>query len=264
MKDENKDLDFDMCKIQELLAIAVKRMEELQDGEPEENKEDCVKALKKASEKTIEEYMNYAKTSDYESAYKLSRQLNIWAKKIKKFASKQVDFYLYMMGFYNATFSAYKNSISRQSEEAIFTLQMSKIINRRGIKEILQYLYCQEYVQNKNLCMEFSVAPNLLHKRLKVLIDANCVIRYSAGKYAYYSLSDFGKKYAKNILGCKEEHRADAEYGPAVQYTVIRNAGAGCGIEYKQRNIREFPVVRTTGRERGYEGRTEVLYARNN
>lgn len=184
-----------------------------------ERKKLCEEYLKLASEKTILEYSSYAKHSDYEKASKLSRKLNTLVKEIQKNAMEHTDFYLYMMGFYAATFHAYKNSVKHQNEESIFTVGMAKIINQKHVKEVLKYLYTHDYTQNKTLCEVISVKPNLLHKIIEPLIDIECVSRFPYGKCTFYSLSEQGKKYVKNILGYKERPAIEPEYFSHTSYS---------------------------------------------
>lgn len=253
--------EYDSYDIHELLELVLEVVDGKQEGDFAEKREICTEVLKDASEKTIEAYRQYVKQSDYENTYKLSRKLNVWAKKIRKAAMEHIESYLYMMGFFNGVFNACKGFTGWQNEEAIFTVQMSKIIERKGMKEILRYLYQHDDVQNKKLCDVFSIAPNLLHKRLEPLITVNCVTRYSVGKYAFYSLSVFGKNYVKNILGYKKDEAMDMQYMHKAQYKEIRKKESN--INYKKRELSDFSLIRERNMENDYRDEWEVLYARD-
>lgn len=204
--------------IDSLLNKVLSDVNKITGEESAEKKNEWEENLKLASEKITLAYHEYEQNSEYENAFQLSRRVNIFAKKIKKIAMQHQDHYLYMMGFFNGTYSAFRNTLSHQNENAVFTVAMSQLIVRKHVKEILEYLYDNENTQNKRLCSVLNLRPNLLCKKLDPLIRAGCVVRYSAGKYAFYSLSDQGKRYVKNILGYKKKTVIDTEYSDSSRY----------------------------------------------
>lgn len=204
--------------IDSLLNKVLSDVNKITGEESAEKKNEWEENLKLASEKITLAYHEYEQNSEYENAFQLSRRVNIFAKKIKKIAMRHQDHYLYMMGFFNGTYSAFRNTLSHQNENAVFTVAMSQLIVRKHVKEILEYLYDNENTQNKRLCSVLNLRPNLLCKKLDPLIRAGCVVRYSAGKYAFYSLSDQGKRYVKNILGYKKKTVIDTEYSYSSRY----------------------------------------------
>ncbi len=235
--------------VEEINALLSQALAYIRDMEHDtaEKKEQCKELFRQASDKTAEEYIEYIRKSEFEKAYKLSRKLNVLAKQIQQLAMRHKDSYLYMMGFFDGTFNACKNSMSRQSEEAVFTVEMSKIISQKHVREILEYLYDHDYTQNKKLCNILSVKPNLLHKKLEFLINSNCILRYPDGKYVFYSLSEQGRKYVKNILGYKKSEVIDTAYYCSVDYKKVQDTASH---EYDSRLYdKEYPL-KFPGRDR--------------
>lgn len=195
-----------------------------------------VQRISEANKMLVGECMAYMRNADYEHASILNRQVSVWAKKIQKFAMNDEHAYLYMLGKFNGAFGIYKNIINQQSEEKIFTVRMSKVIERKGVKKILRYLYEHEYAQNKIICEALTLEPNLLNKKMKPLIAVGCVERIVTGKYVFYALSVYGKRYVKNTLGFIGNKILDTNYANVTFYAET---------EVKERNR-----IRKTG---GYE-----------
>lgn len=212
------------------INVLIKEVSTAGNAVSKEQKNAWARAYQMCTQNEIKLFSQYVLTENYDEALKCSRQLNHIAKKILEIAKKNENYYLYTMGIFNGSYNVLRNMISHQSEEKTFHYKMSVIVGLKYMKEILQYLYEHEYAQNKNICSYLNIAPNQLYKQMKKLIDAGCINRYPVGKNVFYSLTKQGKKYVKNVLGCKRNAEV---YGEAVIVEGFNKFNGRCFIDEK-------------------------------
>ena len=135
-----------------------------------------------------------------ESAYLLNRKMKKYVKNVSELADKQEDSYLYTMGTFVGAYHVLSGKIPERNEDQIFNVRMSQTVGKAHVKATISHLYNHENVQHGDLCDKVGIAPSQLNRVMKDLVEIDCVKRYSVGKYSYYSLSDKGKKYVKEIV----------------------------------------------------------------
>ena len=170
----------------------------------------------------MQEYFECVRSEDYESAYVLNRQIYSLAKRTKHEAQRKEDAYLYAMGVFNGVYAACKKMTELKSEEQIFYIRMSKIVERKHMKDILKYVYRNERVRNGQICAALQIQSNLLSKALHPLLDVDCLIRFGTGKNTFYSLSLFGKNYVRKVLGYTANDIVEERVPVLASYTTPR------------------------------------------
>lgn len=153
----------------------------------------------------LRKYTSHVSNEEFNELSGLIRRMNVNSKRLVEAVAGTEDHYLYQIGVFNGIQQSYKALLPQQNSEKIFNARMARIIERKNFKDIIRSIYQRESIQNKRLCELTGIKPNVLNPKMKALSDAGCVKIKNIGKNSFYSLSDNGKRYARNILGCKKD-----------------------------------------------------------
>ena len=153
-------------------------------------------------QKSYEEAMQKEELDD---AFAFTRKYGKVAKTIKKFASTQENAYLYSMGTFVGVFHAMSGMLPKRNEAQIFHIKMAELKGRVYVKQALEFLYGQDFIQHKELCDKLGISPSQLNRVMGELTDVGCVRKYESGKYVFYSLTLLGRNYVHEFLGCRTE-----------------------------------------------------------
>lgn len=192
-----------------------------------DKKEDWIKHYENWTYMLLKSYEDALQKEKLDEVFNFNRKLGKIAKIISGFALLQGNAYLYSMGIFIGTFHAVADMLPGRNKEQTFNIRMAEVIGRVYVKQVLESLYKRDHVQHKDLCDKLGISPSQLNRVMGELSDIGCVKRYSAGKYAFYSLTSRGKKYVHEFLGCRKE-----EY---IDYESVMLAGRKPQIDRKER-----------------------------
>lgn len=209
--------------------------------------------LKNLSVEISQNYLQSINQDDYETAIKMSSIIQRYARQMKSQVSSINEVY-YEVGFFCGQYATYKKIISNQNDEQMFINNMNKICCRKGINELIEYLFFHNsnYVQHKVLCDYFKIKANLLNKRIEPLVDVGCVIKLAEGKYSLYKLSNSGRKYAKYYLQIVEKEIIDIEEEVLYSYEAVSKNSQELNISFQYNVQDEKKYIRRNSNERVY------------
>lgn len=178
----------------------------------EKNKnEDWVKRYENWTYMLQKSYEEALRKEKLDEIFAFNRKLGKIAKLIGRFALLQGNAYLYSMGAFVGAFHTMAGMLPERNKEQTFNIRMAEVIGRVYVKQTLEALYGHDYTQHKDLCDKLGISPSQLNRIMGELDDIGCVKRCKSGKYAFYSLTARGKKYAREFLGCRKEAYIDYE-----------------------------------------------------
>lgn len=102
--------------------------------------------------------------------------------------------------------------IRDQQEDDKFIYNMTILLSKAHIKEILLGIYNCPGIQHKNLALQADIKANYLNQLATTLENAGCIRRFGTGKCTYYELTLKGRDYVKKYLVVKREHYRKIDY----------------------------------------------------
>lgn len=158
------------------------------------------------------EYKRAYENEDFEMIQYYNRVLRKFINQNHQKARKDETSFYYEQGLFNGTFYAFSQMLSDISEQYIFNIEMSKVIEYKYVSETLKYLYEHECSRNKDICQTIGVEPNNFKRITKLLEDTEAITRKTNGKAVFYKLTKPAKRYVSEVLGYKGNEIID-NYG---------------------------------------------------
>lgn len=177
-----------------------------------EKKQEIFKAFETYSIEINKIYLIALEQDAIERMCHYNRMFHSIVKAIDNYAAEQDENYLYTMGLFNGVYQSYAGMLPHYNEEEIFNFRMSGIIERAHVKDVVVYLYDHGKAQHKAICEAVQITPSQLSRVMDILSDINCVNVIAYSKYKNYTLTKYGEKYVKVILGHQKKEIVDTEY----------------------------------------------------
>ncbi len=136
---------------------------------------------------------------DLEAMYNLSMKTGKIAAIFRDIAMKSDERYLFNAGYMAALVEEYKVLLDKLERISEYEDIYSTIIRKAHRKEIIDILYRDDTVQNKDFVKELGLKPNQLNPIMHELERSRCIVEYSYSKYKYYTLTWHFKKYLESM-----------------------------------------------------------------
>ncbi len=98
-----------------------------------------------------------------------------------------------------------KTWLKEQTDENRFEQNMSILLSKAHIKDIIVTIYRNPGIQHKTLAGQADIKANYLNQLASQLEQVRCVRRYGTGKCTYYELTIKGREYVRKIVGLQHE-----------------------------------------------------------
>ncbi len=107
----------------------------------------------------------------------------------------------YTLGIVIGESSVGKAWIREQTDEERFEENMSILLSKAHIKDIIVSIFHNPGIQHKTLAGQADIKANYLNQLASQLEQVQCIRRYGTGKCTYYELTIKGKEYVRRIIG---------------------------------------------------------------
>lgn len=112
--------------------------------------------------------------------------------------------------------------VREQQDDNIFTRNMTILLSKAHIKDILMGIYNCPGIQHKNLAILADIKANYLNQLATALEEASCIRRFGNGKCTYYELTLKGRDYVRKHLVAKmESNRRNDYFGELSKFDTV-------------------------------------------
>ena len=102
---------------------------------------------------------------------------------------------IYAMGRFKGAYDAFGTWCKMYVDISEYEKTMSRILNKKHIKEILRCIRKQPGIQNKMILNAVNIKPNHLSELTSEMVHYQIISRYSIGKNVFYELTPRAKVY---------------------------------------------------------------------
>ena len=107
----------------------------------------------------------------------------------------------YIMGIAIGESNVGKAWLREQIDENKFGQNMSILLSKAHVKDIIVSIYRNPGIQHKILASQVDIKVNYLNQLASQLEMVQCIRRYGTGKCTYYELTIKGKEYVRRVIG---------------------------------------------------------------
>ena len=138
--------------------------------------------------------------NDYDNMYNLLMKMEKIAAIFSKYARKSDERYLFNAGYLAALVEEYALLLDKMNRISEFEEIYNTVLRKVHRKEIVNILYYEDTVQDKEIVRRLRLKANQLNPIMNELEDLDCIVEYSYSKFKFYSLTWRFKKYLDSIV----------------------------------------------------------------
>ncbi len=123
------------------------------------------------------------KKEDYDDMYDLSMKMEKIATIFSQYARKSDERYLFNAGYLAALVEEYSYLLDKLDRISEYEEICNTVLRKAHRQEIIDTLYSEDTVQNKEIVQKLGLKPNLLNPIMNELEDLDIVVEYSYSKF---------------------------------------------------------------------------------